>query len=1446
MSRHSSATAHIPPILPVETFLRLAQANSIKRRFEANSDGDDPDANLRRSKRSKRTVAGRSGRRTEVDNLRIEMRMAPVEFPHDKDQEEAPLPPPSEETKRLRLYLAETKLPFHTWDNDVNHGGDFIPAYLQKDPTNRAPLQLPLPVGDDAWKAKLVHNSKEFELHIKTTRWIKLGVYPTARLFNQHWLKLLHILVKEGWVELDAHLVGTVHPAQSAAEHAVLVEGGLRAPRRAEYISGNLYINITLCGSAIVDAMPGEGWVQPSNLGSVGFALRQLLEYALQHGTIQYGPENDAYFRSTRTYYTPDDELGTDLAALLEGLRPPLDAPEMEPLNDIIRTTLFPFQRKALKWMYDKETGDRKEDVLHPLWRPIVGAEGAWEGAMERMRKRFAKVRVELGVDERRKEVARRVRERKRENEKAVEGEGDDEGGFMEEEGADEDAKDEDEDAKDEDEDEDAKDEDEDEDAKDEDEDEDAKDEDAKDEDEDEDAKDEDEDEDAKDEDEVDNDAGDDDDVDEVKEEGDKKFIYMNELSGTLTYTRFTAPKSEPGGLLADEMGLGKTVEVLSLIASHPYSISAPDPSRSWILINEIKAVEDRPTAVGATLIVCPAAILGQWYDETVKHAPGLVARMYEDQQQSWKLLSTSVDAKWFARSAFSDCDIVFVTYETITRELANSNRASKSPLLWVHWWRVVIDEAQMVAQSNSAAATMANELWRRNGWTVTGTPFSTGVSDLEGLLTFLDHDPFANPQAFQTLGEGYRMRKETDKLRGLMPKFIWRHAKAHVKHEMNATETRDETLELELTRIEKVIYNQHAKRLRDALVRRIPRRGHFHLDRGTMGDLLKLRQICDHPQVVGGGNMPEIRMTFEAMLDGLIKEQEKHQWLLEDIYVQDVTVLAYGIHHRTEVLAKKEKWEGGKAKIGVDELKGHLERVPRICDENVAKLKQVYGKAVAAERVTGDGHRYDADEQRYARWMLVWETQKFYAFEYLCLFTQDEEALARFQDARQKVEDAITGKLDGNEMHDAFYEYKDGAVIEDDAQAEAAAQQRGLRRRVGQDGQEMQRMRRRERIKTIKEDLPALEANMKEASAVLRSVTSELRFLRSQRANHLKRVGRGAELVEAAMPGLEEENKKEEQQLAETQDDDICIICQEELSEAIEIAATPCAHRFCSDCIMGYFKHIQRDMRDENARAPCPVCRLMVDVKQLVIIDMDSSPEDAATSTLLDQIQGDFGTKISALVYDIKSRIAKDPTTKAVVFSAFKKMHKFIQSALLQNEIGAVNFAQDRSKALQAIKEEDDVHVILVPMKNKEGAAGLTLTMCNVCYLVEPSLNPGLEDQAVDRINRIGQTRPTTTVRLVLKDTVEPKIVALTKRKREGSRVAAEQAEQDPGVVVTDENGEERAAHSAPTLDHEQIVAREMLALFDIEIPEGQELNNVIHVDAVPRRRGRGERRRR
>ena len=67
-------------------------------------------------------------------------------------------------------------------------------------------------------------------------------------------------------------------------------------------------------------------------------------------------------------------------------------------------------------------------------------------------------------------------------------------------------------------------------------------------------------------------------------------------------------------------------------------------------------------------------------------------------------------------------------------------------------FWRIILDEAQIVSNSNSAAALMASALWRRHAWLVTGTPVNAKLSELQGLLAFLDVRPFADPQAFNAL----------------------------------------------------------------------------------------------------------------------------------------------------------------------------------------------------------------------------------------------------------------------------------------------------------------------------------------------------------------------------------------------------------------------------------------------------------------------------------------------------------------------------------------------------------------------------------------------------------------------------------------------------------------------------------------------------------------------
>ena len=67
-----------------------------------------------------------------------------------------------------------------------------------------------------------------------------------------------------------------------------------------------------------------------------------------------------------------------------------------------------------------------------------------------------------------------------------------------------------------------------------------------------------------------------------------------------------------------------------------------------------------------------------------------------------------------------------------------------------------------------------------------------------------------------------------------------------------------------------------------------------------------------------------------------------------------------------------------------------------------------------------------------------------------------------------------------------------------------------------------------------------------------------------------------------------------------------------------------------------------------------------------------------------------------------------------------------------------------------------------------KAGGAGLNLTAADYVIHMDPWWNPAVEDQASDRVHRIGQKRPVTVYRLVVKDTIEEKIIALHAHKRD------------------------------------------------------------------------------
>ncbi|OHV37091.1 MULTISPECIES: DEAD/DEAH box helicase [Pseudofrankia] len=87
----------------------------------------------------------------------------------------------------------------------------------------------------------------------------------------------------------------------------------------------------------------------------------------------------------------------------------------------------------------------------------------------------------------------------------------------------------------------------------------------------------------------------------------------------------------------------------------------------------------------------------------------------------------------------------------------------------------------------------------------------------------------------------------------------------------------------------------------------------------------------------------------------------------------------------------------------------------------------------------------------------------------------------------------------------------------------------------------------------------------------------------------------------------------------------------------------------------------------------------------------------------------------------------------------------------------------RDRAAVLERFKS-GSASVFLVSLK--AGGFGLNLTEADYCFLLDPWWNPATEAQAVDRTHRIGQTRNVMVYRLVARDTIEDKVMALAARK--------------------------------------------------------------------------------
>jgi non-specific serine/threonine protein kinase len=140
---------------------------------------------------------------------------------------------------------------------------------------------------------------------------------------------------------------------------------------------------------------------------------------------------------------------------------------------------------------------------------------------------------------------------------------------------------------------------------------------------------------------------------------------------------------------------------------------------------------------------------------------------------------------------------------------------------------------------------------------------------------------------------------------------------------------------------------------------------------------------------------------------------------------------------------------------------------------------------------------------------------------------------------------------------------------------------------------------------------------------------------------------------------------------------------------------------------------------------------------------------------------------KLDELAREITENIGDH---KALIFSQFLGMLALIRERLKELDIKFEYFdgstsAQERERAIQSFQNDDSCRVFLISLK--AGGVGLNLTAADYVYIVDPWWNPAVEQQAIDRTHRIGQTKNIFAYRMICKDTIEDKILQLQEKKR-------------------------------------------------------------------------------
>ena len=271
-------------------------------------------------------------------------------------------------------------------------------------------------------------------------------------------------------------------------------------------------------------------------------------------------------------------------------------------------------------------------------------------------------------------------------------------------------------------------------------------------------------------------------------------------------------------GILADEMGLGKTVQTLALL-------------------QYLKNLKDGPRKINKpTLIVCPTSVTTNWLYEARRFTPNLKAIMLHGPKR--KDLFQQVP----------ESDIVITSYALL--------RSDRQELERQEFSYIILDEAQNIKNPLTATAKAAKALRASRRLALTGTPTENRPLELWSIFDYLMPGYLGTYDFFRNNIEKPILNNQTGipairMLNNKTKPFILRRLKSDVEKQLPPKI--ESNMHVAMTDSQKQLYAQILEEVRPKVLEAIEQKGVRGASISILAALLRLRQVCNHPNSIDG-----------------------------------------------------------------------------------------------------------------------------------------------------------------------------------------------------------------------------------------------------------------------------------------------------------------------------------------------------------------------------------------------------------------------------------------------------------------------------------------------------------------------------------------------------------------------------------------------------------------